>query len=175
MNLRTQLAAAAALIPIVMGNSANALDIFHENYEAPGQTSSTATFSVKGVEDFEGTSLVIDNYTSNNYQPSPANDPTGNSPYTTTFGIAPISGVNPITGVYSGVQSDLPSPGYNRYNKFIVVNHNQYGGVGATGHYISAGVGFDYVLTLTADPTLVPQGINYFGFLVVRARSVQRT
>jgi hypothetical protein len=57
-----------------------------------------------------------------------------------------------ITGVYSGPNGVQINPA------------DVYGAAGGTGNYIAAFGGTPYTLTLTADPSKDPQGINYFGF-----------
>jgi len=54
-----------------------------------------------------------------------------------------------ITGTYTGVQ---------------INSADEFGGAGGTGNYAVAFASTPYTLTLTSNPTLDPQGINYFGY-----------
>ncbi len=74
--------------------------------------------------------------------------PTGyNAPFTTDFGAG-----GAITGTYSGP------------NGVQINAADQYGGAGGTGHYVVAFGSTAYSLSLTSDPTLDPEGVNYFGY-----------
>jgi hypothetical protein len=117
---------AASLVAGVAAASASKADTFVLNYELPGVESSTATFSVKGVETFD--SRTVGNGTG----------------FTTDFGTG-----GAITGAYSGGQ---------------INSADQYGGAGGAGNYIAAFGNTPYTLTLTNDPSLNPNGINYFGY-----------
>jgi PEP-CTERM motif len=71
-------------------------------------------------------------------------NPTG---FTTDFGTG-----GAITGVYSGPEGvDIKAA-------------TDDGGAGGTGNYIVAYGAQPYTLTLSSNPTLDPEGINYFGF-----------
>lgn len=50
------------------------------------------------------------------------------------------------------------------YTPSLILPADQFGGAGGTGQYIAAFGGFGYSLKLTADPTVFPDGINYFGY-----------
>jgi hypothetical protein len=121
---------AAALAALLAASTVARADTFVLNYEAPGVQTTTATFSVVGVETF-------------NEQPVGIN-PTG---FTTDFGTG-----GAITGVYSGP------------NGVQIKAATDDGGAGGTGNYIVAYGDQPYTLTLSSNPTLDPEGINYFGF-----------
>ncbi len=70
--------------------------------------------------------------------------PTGTQTFATSFG---TSGA--IVGIYGGVQ---------------VNPADQFGGAGGTGNYAVAFGASPYSVSLSADPLLDPQGINYFGY-----------
>ena len=70
--------------------------------------------------------------------------PTGVQSFSTDFGAG-----GAITGDYTGVD---------------VNNADQYGGAGGMGKYAVAFGSTPYTVSLTADPVLDPQGINYFGY-----------
>ncbi len=117
--------AVVALAASALTGAAAHADTFSLNYEAPGVQSSSATFSVKGVETFDSRGA-------------------GMNTFSTDFGTG-----GAITGTYNSVQ---------------VNNADQYGGSGGSGKYAVAFGSTPYSVSLTADPTLDPQGINYFGF-----------
>jgi len=75
--------------------------------------------------------------------------PVGVNPagFTTNFGTG-----GAIKGTYSG-------PGGVQINKA-----DQYGGAGGVGNYIVAFPSTPYSVSLTSNPTLDPEGINYFGY-----------
>lgn len=50
------------------------------------------------------------------------------------------------------------------YSPALIYGADIYGGAGGTGQYIAAFGGYSYSLKLTADPTVFPDGINYFGY-----------
>lgn len=50
------------------------------------------------------------------------------------------------------------------YSSVQINSADQYGGAGGTGNYAVAFGPTPYTLTLVADPQLVPEGINYFGY-----------
>jgi hypothetical protein len=64
--------------------------------------------------------------------------------FTTDFGTG-----GAITGVYTGAQ---------------IYNPDLFGGAGGVGHYAVTFSDVGYSIDLTADPLLVPNGINYFGY-----------
>ena len=118
-----QAMALAALAIGGMSGTAHA-DAFYLNYEAPGVEASTATFSVVGVETFNGLS-------------------SGQS-FTTDFGTG-----GAIQATYSAVQ---------------INNADEYGGAGGTGQYPVAFHDTPYSLHFISSPTLLPHGVNYFGY-----------
>jgi hypothetical protein len=74
--------------------------------------------------------------------------PTGyNAPFTTDFGTA-----GAITGTYSGP------------NGVQINAADQYGGAGGAGHYAVAFGSTPYSVSLTSNPSLDPEGVNYFGY-----------
>jgi hypothetical protein len=126
--------ASCALVALATGGAAQA-DVFELNFEAPGVQNSTAIFSVKAVETF------------NELNPGYYKSITADFANQTN---GAISGVyTPAAGNSSGVQIDAA---------------NQYGGAGGTGSYPVAFGKTPYTLTLTANATLDPKGINYFGY-----------
>jgi hypothetical protein len=119
-----------ALAALLAASTLARADTFMLNYEAPGLQTTTATFSVVGVETFDEQPVGINA-----------------AGFTTDFGTQ-----GAITGVYSGPAG------------VEIRAATEYGGAGGTGNYIVAYGSDPYTLTLSSNPTLDPEGINYFGF-----------
>jgi hypothetical protein len=119
----------------VLGASAAQADVFQLNFEAPGVENSTATFNVKAVEN---TDAIKQGYYKS---------------ITTDFA-AQTGGA--ISGVYT--------PAAGNWNGVQINTADQYGGAGGMGSYPVAFPNTPYTLTLSSNPKLDPQGINYFGY-----------
>jgi hypothetical protein len=89
---------------------------------------------------------------------------------TATFSVSGVETFNEQpTGVGSGFTTDYGTGGaitgtYSGANGVQINSADVYGGAGGTGNYIVAFGSTPYTLALTANPTLDPQGINYFGY-----------
>ena len=110
-----------------------------------------------------GTAAKADNFLLNYEAPGVQNT-------TATFSVSGVETFNEQpTGIGSGFTTDYGTGGaitgsYTGANGVQINPADVYGGAGGTGNYIAAFGNTPYTLTLTADPTQDPQGINYFGY-----------